>query len=212
MAYGVFLAVAQLFLLKPNNVRSHSSLSITSNSYPQYGLGSPLAIKQFADVFPSDGSLAFIWVDATAQNVSTSPTPRDIITSITRDFTPRQLSAVRQVASKDEVPPACPQNFNLVSECYAAIVFDSIPASSNDTDNTVRYTIRADGGLFYINVVKHTSDVEQRILPIQWAVDRVCIYSSHLDSTQAILLGDYIFENWCRSTYATRMAIHTRDE
>ncbi|KAI1786805.1 hypothetical protein LXA43DRAFT_1184913 [Ganoderma leucocontextum] len=37
------------------------------------------------------------------------------------------------------------------------------------------HTLRADGGLFHIDVTKHTSDYEKRILPLQWAVDSAII-------------------------------------
>jgi len=65
---------------------------------------------------------------------------------------------------------ACPQNFNLYSECFAAVVFNNFPSAYG-----VSYTIRADAGLYYINVEQHTSDVELRILPLQWALDEAII-------------------------------------
>jgi hypothetical protein len=88
---------------------------------------------------------------------------------ITSSFSPKQLRAVRKVASPSDIESECPQNFNLLSECFAAIAFNDIPANGGP----VNYTIRADAGLVYINVVKHTSDFERRILPLQWAVDQV---------------------------------------
>jgi len=46
----------------------------------------------------------------------------------------------------------------------------------NATDTTpVDYTISADEGLIYIDVYDHTSDFETRILPLQWAIDQVCV-------------------------------------
>lgn len=91
---------------------------------------------------------------------------------VTNGFSSKQLHAVRQLSTPEEVPEACPSNFNLFSECFAALVFNSIPASTNDP-TPLNYTIRADGGLFHIDVVRHTSDYEKRILPLQWAVDSV---------------------------------------
>ena len=91
---------------------------------------------------------------------------------ITQSFTSSQLNAVKRAATPDEIPSFCPQNFNLFSECFAAIAFNHLPTSANDT-NPVDYTIRADGGLFHIDVVHHTSDFEKRVLPLQWAVDQV---------------------------------------
>ncbi|EGN93723.1 hypothetical protein SERLA73DRAFT_97671 [Serpula lacrymans var. lacrymans S7.3] len=154
IAYGVFLAVAQTFLMKPNN----------------YGIGSPIPIYSFKSEF--DGSLTLIWTDAT--NGTGSPSPSDVMSHITSNFTSNQLRAIKQVATPDDIPPACPQNFNLFSECYAAVTFNSLPAAGNDT-SPVNYTISADGGLVYINVYSHTSDFETRILPLQWALDQAII-------------------------------------
>jgi ATP-binding cassette subfamily A (ABC1) protein 3 len=68
------------------------------------------------------------------------------------------------------VPVSCPQNFNQFSECFVAVVFHDVRSGSN-----INYTIRADAGLAYVNVEKHTSDVELRILPLQWALDEAII-------------------------------------
>lgn len=46
---------------------------------------------------------------------------------------------------------------------------------SGSSINGFNYTIRADAGLAYINVEKHTSDSELRILPLQWALDEAII-------------------------------------
>ncbi|EIW87313.1 P-loop containing nucleoside triphosphate hydrolase protein [Coniophora puteana RWD-64-598 SS2] len=163
VAYGIFLAVAQTFLMKPNN----------------YGIGSPVPVYNFTTQF--DGSLSLIWADATSS--SSSPSASDIMSYITRDFSPAQLRAVRQVADPSDIPAQCPQNFNLYSECYAALAFNYLPTSPTDT-NAVNYTISADGGLVYVNVYSHTSDFEERILPLQWAVDQALI---ELRSGQSVL-------------------------
>lgn len=89
---------------------------------------------------------------------------------VTAGFSDKQLSNVKKAASVADIPKLCPQNFNLFSECFVAIAFNDIPESLNDP---VNYTIRADAGLFHIDVERHTSDFEQRILPLQWAVDEV---------------------------------------
>lgn len=68
---------------------------------------------------------------------------------------------------------SCPQNFNEFSECFAAVVFYDVQSGSNVAG--FNYTIRADAGLGYINVEKHTSDLEVRILPLQWALDEAII-------------------------------------
>jgi len=155
IAYGIFLAVAQIFLTKHNN----------------YGIGTPTPVRSLPNVF--DGSIALIWADDT--NGTASPSPNDIMTHITSGFSQRQLAAVKKVASTDDIPAACPQNFNLFSECYAAVAFNSFPTSDANDSLPINYTIRADGGLFHIDVIRHTSDYELRVLPLQWAVDKAII-------------------------------------
>ncbi|KAI0066620.1 P-loop containing nucleoside triphosphate hydrolase protein [Artomyces pyxidatus] len=155
VAYGIFLAVAQVFLDKPNN----------------YGLGTAISVFDLDSKF--DGSLSLVWADGT--NGTGTPSPDDIMSRVTRDFSPRQLRAVKRVASPDDIPATCPQNFNLFSECFAAIAFNSLPPTTNNASLPVNYTIRADGGLFHIDVKRHNSDYELRVLPLQWAVDKAII-------------------------------------
>ncbi|KAL0575023.1 hypothetical protein V5O48_006952 [Marasmius crinis-equi] len=155
IAYGVFLAVAQVFLIKKNND----------------GIGHPAPVYNLQEQF--DDSLSLVWVDAT--NGQSSPSPSDIMTRITQNFTPSQKNAVRQLERPADVPATCPQNFNLFSECFAGIVFNDIPpAGSGGIVRPINYTIRADGGLFRIDV-NHNSDFEKRILPLQWAIDNAII-------------------------------------
>ncbi|KAH8119799.1 P-loop containing nucleoside triphosphate hydrolase protein [Phellopilus nigrolimitatus] len=154
IAYGVFLALAQLFFTKPNN----------------FGLGQPVPVASLKDKI--DGSLALYWVDGT--NGTGSPSPSDIMTHVTSGFSSSQLRVVHQVNSQVDIVQACPQNFNLFSECFAAVTFDALPASANDSA-PLNYTIMVDGGLLHIDVVKHTSDYEERVLPLQWAIDSAII-------------------------------------
>ncbi|KAF8900796.1 hypothetical protein CPB85DRAFT_1439365 [Mucidula mucida] len=97
------------------------------------------------------------------------PSPKDIISRITQNFTSAQLSAVKQVDSPDNIPSECPQNFNLLSECFAAVVFHDLSEA-----RPVNYTLRADAGVSHIDV-DHKSDFELRILPLQWAIDKAII-------------------------------------
>ena len=90
---------------------------------------------------------------------------------VTEGFGSSQLRAVHQVDSPDDIPNACPQNFNLFSECFAAVAFNSLPGPNGTLP--LNYTLRADGGLFHIDVTKHSSDYERRLLPLQWAIDSV---------------------------------------
>jgi hypothetical protein len=138
--------------------------------FVQYGIGTPAPISSLSDQF--DGSLSLIWADGT--NGTGSPSADDIMAHITQGFTSSQLNAVEKAVTPDEIPSFCPQNFNLFSECFAAVAFNYLPTAANDT-NPIDYTIRADGGLFHIDVVRHTSDFEKKVLPLQWAVDKVCI-------------------------------------
>ncbi|KAI0778957.1 P-loop containing nucleoside triphosphate hydrolase protein [Trametes elegans] len=154
VAYGIFLAVAQLFLTKPNN----------------YGLGTPIPVPRLQDEY--DGSLAFYWADGT-NGTGSNPSAQDIIFRITRDFNGRQLGNVHKLASPEDIPSACPQNFNLFSECFAAVAFNSLPGP--DGTLPLNYTLRADGGLFHIDVTKHSSDYERRLLPLQWAIDSAIV-------------------------------------
>lgn len=134
----------------------------------QYGIGDPVPVSPLQEQF--DGTLALYWVDST--NGTGLVKAQDIMSHVTKGFTSEQLRAVHQLASPNDVPNACPSNFNLFSECFAALVFNTIPASVDDP-TPLNYTIRADGGLFHIDVIRHTSDYEKRILPLQWAVDSV---------------------------------------
>jgi len=138
--------------------------------FVQYGIGTPVPISSLSDQF--DLSLSLIWADGT--NGTGSPSADDIMAHITQGFTSSQLNAVKKATTPDEIPSFCPQNFNLFSECFAAVAFNHLPTSANDT-NPIDYTIRADGGLFHVDVVRHTSDFEKRVLPLQWAIDKVGI-------------------------------------
>lgn len=91
---------------------------------------------------------------------------------ITSGFNTAQLNAIRKVDSPSDIPAQCPQNFNLISECFAAVAFYEIP-SPGINGSISNYTMFADGGLVHIDVVRHTSDYEERILPLQWAIDQV---------------------------------------
>ncbi|KAF8555139.1 P-loop containing nucleoside triphosphate hydrolase protein, partial [Imleria badia] len=154
ICYGGFLAIAQTFLKKPNN----------------YGMGTPVPIYNFTTQF--DGSLALIWADGT--NGTGNPSASALMAHITNEFNEYQISAVKQVASPADIPSNCPQNFNMISECFAGIAFNYLPISPSDT-TPINYTISADAGLGYVNVYSHTSDFETRILPLQLAIDEAFI-------------------------------------
>lgn len=118
-----------------------------------------------------DGSISLVWADGTNSSLTSGVTPTAIISHISSDFNDAQRNAIRKVASPSAIPSQCPQNFNLFSECFAAVAFYDIPSPGT---GPINYTILADGGLVHIDVVKHTSDFEERILPLQWAIDQAC--------------------------------------
>ncbi|KXN84990.1 ABC transporter A family member 2 [Leucoagaricus sp. SymC.cos] len=153
VAYGAFLATAQMFFNKPNNL----------------GIGQPVLISNLTEQY--DGSEMLVWADGT--NGTSNPTPQAIIDHISSGFSEKQRRGLRQVASVSDIAIACPQNFNLRSTCFAAIAFNDIPAPSEN--RSINYTIRADGGLVFVDVEKHTSDYEERLVPLQWAVDKAII-------------------------------------
>ncbi|KAF5332545.1 hypothetical protein D9611_005149 [Ephemerocybe angulata] len=150
--FAAFLAWAQLFLNKLNN----------------YGIGQPVPVHALNEQF--DPSLSIFWSDDT--NGSSKPTPQEIMARVTASFSEAQLQAVKTAPSASEIPRLCPQNFNLFSQCFAAISFFDTPSEGSAPIN---YTLYADSGLMYVNVEKHTSDFEKRIMPLQWAIDSAII-------------------------------------
>lgn len=168
IAYGIFLAVAQSFFNKPSNVSSASESPDVSWRLIalQFGIGQPVPVKALSDEF--DGSLSLIWADGT--NGQGSPNAAAIMARVIQGFS--GSASVRQVSSPSDIASACPQNFNLFSECFAAVAFNSLP-SAGQNEIPANYTISADAGLYHIDVVKHTSAYEARILPLQWAIDQV---------------------------------------
>jgi len=134
----------------------------------QLGLGSPAPINSLPDQF--DGTLSLLWVDATTGK--TLPRPATVMAKVTQKFAPNQLSAVEKLNDTLKIMERCRPNFSGFSSCYAGIVFND--ASFNGTAySAVNYTILGDGGLIHVDVVKHDSDFERRIFPLQWALDKV---------------------------------------
>lgn len=118
-----------------------------------------------------DGSATLVWADLAN---GTSPNPADIMSIVTSEFSDGQLSGVRQVDSVEEMAAACRPNFNGFSGCFAGLEFNGLLPG-----NQINYTIRADFGLAHIDV-ENKSDFEIRLLPLQWAVDKVCPHGSPL--------------------------------
>ena len=178
---GVFLAFAPNFFTQLNNVCSFRlpfHTQVNSLHSIQYGMGTITPVKPLLTQF--DGSMSLIWTDTT--NSTTFPTPKDIISHVMSSFTPSQLAAVKQVQGISELLSACPQNYNGVTPCFAAIEFVNAPSAntSDSVSGPMEYIIHAEAGLSRIDVVDHTSDFENRILPLQWAIDSVGAKSAPL--------------------------------
>lgn len=109
--------------------------------------------------------------DATTHNTFNISSPTDIMLHALAGFTDHQLAAV-QLTKPQDIPEKCPQNFNGYSSCYAAVVFTDMDPNGA-TPQGFNYTLFADAGLNHIDVERHTSDVVQRLLPLQWAIDKV---------------------------------------
>ncbi|KAH9486075.1 ABC transporter A family member 6 [Psilocybe cubensis] len=101
---------------------------------------------------------------------------------LTSNFTPSQLSAVHKVDTMADIVASCRQNFNGLSACYAGVSFNDV-SISHFQSNPLNYTIVADAGLIHIDVEHHTGDIENRILPLQWAIDKAII-ELRTDQTQ----------------------------
>ncbi|QRV72980.1 ABC transporter [Ceratobasidium sp. AG-Ba] len=130
------------------------------------GLGTPIPVYKLADVFQPPNTL--VYVDAT--NGTDTLAVLAIMTIVMRDFTPAQKQAVVRLNSEADIQSACPHSFQIVSNCYGAIVFRSA-----NTREPVRYTLRADLGRLNVDVQHHRSDAELVTLPLQWAVDSAII-------------------------------------
>lgn len=133
----------------------------------QLGFGSSIEIPSLADVWTTD---TIYYVDATYASRSRVPGLISALTQLS-GLSPEQESRLKPLASSEDVQRACPSNFNLISECFAVLIFDYVPSGPTDP-YPLQYTIRIDGGRTAVDVEKHTSDYERVALPVQWAVDR----------------------------------------
>ncbi|KAM6499563.1 hypothetical protein JOM56_005071 [Amanita muscaria] len=153
IAFGVFLATAQQFLNTPDN----------------FGIGQPIPVYALETKVDS----LLLWVDAT--DGTSSPSPSQIMSWMTASFTPsQQQQYVKQLFNASDIHSYCPENFIGLSQCFGAVIFYDIPANSS-ASRPVNYTIQADAGLGHIDVQRHTSDYEQKVLPLQWAIDNAII-------------------------------------
>ncbi|KAF8709133.1 P-loop containing nucleoside triphosphate hydrolase protein, partial [Rhizoctonia solani] len=130
------------------------------------GLGTAVPVYKLAEIF--DPKSKIVYVDAT--NGTDSLAVLAIMTVLTRNFSQAQKDAVIRLESEADIATACPHSFQIVSNCYGAIVFKSA-----NLKNPIQYTLRADMGRLDVDVEHHTSDAETITLPLQWAVDSAII-------------------------------------
>ncbi|KAF8760089.1 P-loop containing nucleoside triphosphate hydrolase protein [Rhizoctonia solani] len=136
------------------------------HSNNKLGLGTAVPVYKLAEIF--DPKSKIVYVDAT--NGTDSLAVLAIMTVLTRNFSQAQKDAVIRLESEAEIATACPHSFQIVSNCYGAIVFKSA-----NLKNPIQYTLRADMGRLDVDVEHHTSDAETITLPLQWAVDSAII-------------------------------------
>ncbi|KDR85851.1 hypothetical protein GALMADRAFT_389530 [Galerina marginata CBS 339.88] len=155
VAYGIFLGFATNFFTNPNNL----------------GLGNAVPIFRVQDHF--DGSRPIVWADNSGGSGYISA--KNIMSHVTANFTSKQLAGVMQVQSDQALSDSCLSNFNGASGCFITVSFDAIPTASPSDIRALNYTIRSDYGSHHVDVAKHTSDLETKVIPMQWAIDQAII-------------------------------------
>ncbi|KAJ1301707.1 hypothetical protein OPQ81_008941 [Rhizoctonia solani] len=146
IAFAFFFAYASEFFNRPDKL----------------GFGSAVDIPLLSDVWTSD---TIYYVDDTGYTNTRVPA---LISALIQhsNLSPAQQSRLKQLGSVDDVPRACKSNFNMVSECFAVIIFDYVPYDSRDR-SPLSYTIRADSGRARVDVENNNSDSEKILLPVQ---------------------------------------------
>ncbi|KAK9467174.1 hypothetical protein V1512DRAFT_262126 [Lipomyces arxii] len=133
-----------------------------------YGIADPAPIRPLADAI---GDRNFVYL---MENGTVTPEVRMFMMNVTYDLPPNQ---VIELDNQFDLLTVCKQNLRGSSNCIGAVQWNQF-----DPDNGIyNYTLRADAGLFKVKVDDHTSDVEQYLLPVQWAVDSAIL---GLDQTE----------------------------
>ncbi|ODQ51080.1 hypothetical protein SAICODRAFT_27131 [Saitoella complicata NRRL Y-17804] len=154
VAFIVFLGEAQNFFSRPAT----------------YGFGNAAAVKNFATEL---GSGKFVWIDRTGSSGGEAQRVVDIVTArVTR-------GTVVQLQTSTELAELCPQNFIGASPCFAAVEFNQL----DFTTNQFNYTLRADTGSNTIRVDTNSGSFEQKVLPLQWAIDQAIFQISNPGGT-----------------------------
>ncbi|KAH9486190.1 ABC transporter A family member 2 [Psilocybe cubensis] len=155
LAYGIFLGYVSTFFSKPSN----------------FGLGTPARVFGVGDHF--DGSRPIVWSDNS--NGTGYIHGKDIMSHVTSGFSSRQLKGVIEVEDTASLFDICISNANGASPCFVALTFEDIPTASTSDKRPLNYTFWAGSGAYRVDVLKHTSDLETVLLPLQWAVDQAII-------------------------------------
>jgi hypothetical protein len=97
------------------------------------------------------------------------------MSKVVKGFSPTQLAGVKKVANASDIPLACPQSLTEVSSCFAAINFNGSLGTSADFNDieVISYILSSDGAEATVDVVKHSGDFMDKIMPLQWAIDQV---------------------------------------
>ncbi|ORX35007.1 hypothetical protein BD324DRAFT_633591 [Kockovaella imperatae] len=147
VAYAIFFAKAQDFF----TTRAVLGPGHISNLQP---IPSSFLNHKFVWVPPSDS--------ATNETVST------FIDQLMNKVLGGHTGDIVKLDNASNLARECPENFNLLSECFGALVFDNVDPDSR----TLNYTLRGDFGLVMTNVDQTSKDdVQVRYLPLQWAID-----------------------------------------
>lgn len=108
------------------------------------------------------GDLKFLWMDES----NNATLAKILIANVTSQI-PKEN--VIKVANRTQLDQHCPENFNQVSGCFAAVVFQTLDWTSTTMDFV--YQLRLDNGLYSTNVYNGKASLEAHHFPVQWAVD-----------------------------------------
>ncbi|KAK4686551.1 hypothetical protein P7C73_g3574, partial [Tremellales sp. Uapishka_1] len=147
IAFAAFFAEAQnLFALGGN-----------------YGPGH---ISDLQSLSPTLFGHQFYWVPPAA--AATNSTIDTFVSNLIDNVFAGTKGTVKRVATYREVEDACPETFALLSNCYGAVTFTGINIEASE----LNYTLTSDFGLAKLNTQSPSKDdVQNRILPLQWALD-----------------------------------------
>lgn len=108
------------------------------------------------------GDQKFIWMDQ-SQNATLANV---LIADITSEIPQKNIY---KLANRTQLDQHCPENFNQVSGCFAAVVFQTLEWT--ETATNFAYQLRLDNGLYSTNVFNGKASLESHHFPVQWAVD-----------------------------------------